>query len=113
MYFLIPLPYYSPILVKNNNIFSGPPCTVCTYLVVSVMLLFMRIVHLAPVPEAHDEVLNEPRVRLPAHGLGLGAGEVLEAHGELAVALAQLMRARIPPRAAALAGDWKNRGKRR
>lgn len=74
--------------------------------VVAVLGLgLVGVVHAARGPQAHDEVLDEAGVGLAAHGLGLGAGEALEAHGELAVALAQLVRAGVAAGRAGLARD--------
>ncbi len=74
---------------------------------VAVMVLVLRLVVAAPVvapvvtvrvvhpsgrPKCHHQVLDEPWARVHAGGLALGTGKVFEAHGELAIALAQLVR---------------------
>jgi hypothetical protein len=58
-------------------------------------------------PRAHDDVLDHPLRRLLADGLGGGAGQVaLEAHGELAVAFAQLVGAGVATVLGRLARNW-------
>ncbi len=68
-----------------------------------VVTVTVRVVHPPGRAERHHQVLDEPRAGIHAGGLALGTGEVLEAHGELAVALAQLVRTGVATGRAGLA----------
>ncbi len=70
-----------------------------------VDLVDLRVVHTLRRAHAHDHVLDVSGVRVHALGLALGAPERLEAHGELAVALAQLVGAGVAVGGLGLARD--------
>ena len=73
----------------------------------SLPMMSVRVMHPLAAGEAHEDVLQEPEVVLLAHGLALGAGEVPEAHGELPVALAQLVRAGVSAGSLGFSRNWK------